>query len=219
MNERIKIILADDHELVIEGIAKIIREQPDLELVGTTDNGSKLVSLLATHRPDIVITDIQMPVMNGIEATSAIQKRFPDTAVIALSMFDNEYIIKDMLQAGAVGYINKSAKPEEILKAIYAAYKGEHYHCRSTSNKITSMITARIFDPNDPGVSIFTESEFRMIRLFCEGLDLPEIAKKMGVAYGTAKRYRVEIFEKAGVDSTVKLVLYAKGMGMCRSNE
>ncbi len=214
MNERIRVILADDHELVTEGFAKTIKEQPDLELVETTDNGEKLVALVEKHRPDVVITDIQMPIMNGIEATRIIRRRFPDTAVIGLSMFDYEYTIREMLQAGAIGYVNKSAKKNVIIEAIRAAHKRERYHCRTTSERVSAMITARTYDPNNPEISVFTESEIRMIRLFCERMDLPEIAKKMGIAYGTAKRYRVEIFEKAGVDSTAKLVMFAVEKGI-----
>ena len=212
----IRIIMADDHEIFREGFAAMFRNHPEIELVDQASNGKFLIAQVEQHRPDIVITDIQMDGMDGIEATRIICQRFPSIAVIAMSMYDDNYTIMEMLKAGAVGYLVKNASKETVIAAIRSAFSGEHYYCRTSSQKLSALISAGRFDPNNPELVDFTPTELRIIRLICDGVDSKEIAEQLYIGKKVVEKYRMEIWEKAGVKSTAGLILFAIRNGMYR---
>ena len=144
----IKIVMADDHEIFRDGFKLMFTKQPDMILAGEAENGRELIEMVkGKHRPEVVITDIKMPVMDGIEATKKIMEEFPDTGVIGLSMFDEDDLIIDMLEAGAKGYLLKNAGKGQIKEAIRTVYAGDPYYCKTTSNKLTQMIAKSRFNP------------------------------------------------------------------------
>src|ERR1700733_7506807 len=152
MSTRIKIVIADDHEIFREGFKLLLKRQDEVELVGEAENGKELLEIIAKKQPDIAIVDIKMPVMDGIEACRIIRRKFPNVQVIALSMFNDDNLVIDMLEAGARGYLLKNTKKAELLMATQAVHKGDLYYCNATSNKLTKMIGESKFNPykNEP---------------------------------------------------------------------
>jgi two-component system response regulator NreC len=147
MQNSIRLLIADDHEIFRDGLALMLSKQQNIELVGQAANGRELVSLVNKLQPDVVMTDVKMPLMDGIEATRFLLGQFPDLKIIALSMFDEENLIVDMLEAGAKGYLLKNADKQEILDAIQSVFDEKNYYCHHTSSKLASLISRSRFNP------------------------------------------------------------------------
>lgn len=213
----IKIIIADDHEIFRDGFKLMLSKQKDIELIGEAANGRDLVELVNAQLPDLVITDIKMPIMDGIEAAKKIAAQHPDMGIIGLSMFDEDDLIIDMLEAGAKGYLLKNANKEQIIEAIKTVYQGHPYYCRSTSNKLTQMIARSRFNPYKKKEAVaFTEREQEIISLICQELTNKEIADKLFLSSRTVEGHRVKIMEKMDVKNPVGLVVYALKHGLVK---
>ncbi len=129
----IRIVIADDHEIFRDGFRIMLKKQTDIELVGEAADGNELIEIVEAMKPDIVLTDIKMPILSGIEAARIIKKKYPTMRIIALSMFDDDNLIIDMLESGAKGYLLKNTSKSEIVDAINMVYNDQFYYCRSTS--------------------------------------------------------------------------------------
>jgi len=136
----IKILLAEDNELYRTGLYEVVRDLAGVQVTGIARDGAELLELATADPPQLVLTDIQMPVMNGIEATRQLLKQQPELGVIALTLFTDEKYLVDMLAAGARGYLYKNCTEEEIAEAIEAVYRGDFYQCRSTIRRVSSML-------------------------------------------------------------------------------
>ena len=132
----IRLLIADDHEIFRDGLALMLAKQDNIELLGEAEDGRELITLAEQLQPDVILTDIKMPRMDGIEATRLLVQKLPDVKVIALSMFDEENLIVDMLESGAKGYLLKNADKHEILEAINSVYQDKVFYCKSTSAKL-----------------------------------------------------------------------------------
>lgn len=206
----IRLVIADDHEIFRDGLALMLSKQQDIELIGQAGNGKQLISLVNELQPDVVMTDVKMPVMDGIEATRSLIAENPDLHLIALSMFDEENLIVDMLEAGAKGYLLKNADKQEILDAIHSVYQGKPYYCHHTTSKLASLISKSKFNPykkRDP--LVFTDREKEIIRLICQQLTAQEIADKVFLSKRTVEGHRTRILEKMNVKNTAGVVIYA----------
>ncbi len=206
--EQINIILADDHEIFRDGFKVLIRKLPEITLIGEAGNGKDLVALARKLNPDVVVTDIKMPELDGIEATRMIRQHCPNTGVIALSMFDEENLVLDMLEAGAKGYLLKNSSKEEILKAITAVHNNQTYYYSETSAMMIRKIASGNFD-NDKRTVNFTDREIVIIRLICQELSNKEIAERLMLSPRTVEGYREQILHKIEAKNTVGLVIYA----------
>lgn len=206
----IRLVIADDHEIFRDGLAMMLSKQQDIQLIGQAENGRQLTSLVRELQPDVVMTDVKMPVMDGIEATRALLSENPDLQIIALSMFDEENLIVDMLEAGAKGYLLKNADKQEILDAIHSVYQGKPYYCHHTTSRLASLISKSKFNPyrkKDP--LVFTDREKEIIRLICQQLTAQEIADKVFLSKRTVEGHRTKILEKMNVKNTAGVVIYA----------
>ncbi len=210
MNIPIRLIIADDHEVYRDGLKSLLEKSKDrcFEIIGEACNGKELISLCETLQPDVVLTDIMMPVMDGIEATAHITKHFPIVRVIALSMFNQDNLIVDMIKNGAKGYMIKNAHKTEIIDAIQTVYKNQTYYCKSTSVKLARLIAAS-GPKNGPGKALFSEREAAIIRMICEEKTTKEIGDALNLSARTVDEYRIRIKEKMGVKSMVGMVVYA----------
>lgn len=206
----IKIIIADDHEMYRDGFRLMLTKQKDIQLVAEAENGRELFELVALHKPDVVVTDIKMPLMDGIEATQKITEIFPDTGVICLSMFDEDDLIIDMLEAGAKGYLLKNSGKEQIAEAIKTVYNGDVYYCKTTSRKLTGLIAKSKFNPyTKKSKVVFSEREKEIIELICKEKSNKEIAEKLFLSVRTVEGHRLNILEKMGAKNSVGVVIYA----------
>lgn len=210
MENQINIVIADDHEIYRDGLQLLLSTLNGVNLLAMAANGDELIEKVKALRPDIVLTDIKMPGLDGVEATRYISAHFPDIGVIGLTMFEEEEQIIDMLEAGAMGYLVKNASKEEMQEAIEAVREKQHYYCRQTTAKITRMIAKSRFNPYKPTQKVsFGEKELEIIQLICEGLTSKEIAHKIHLSYRTVEGYRTRIQEKMKVHNTASIIIYA----------
>lgn len=205
----IDIVIADDHIIFREGLRLIIQqsEHYGLRFRGEACTGKELIDLVKKTKPDIALTDIRMPSMNGIEATSIINKKYPKTKCIGISMFDEEIMVTDMLKAGAMGYILKDTSREELTTAIITVYQGNHY----LHSKVANNLSEKIFRGKNVhnGKVKLSEREIQVIKLICEGLTNREMAAELNLQVRTIESYREHILNKLDVRNTAQIVMYA----------
>lgn len=210
MKYSIRLIIADDHEIFRDGLALMLSRQKDITLIAQAGDGKELLELTELHNPDVIITDIKMPVMDGIQASKHILQKFPDIKIIALSMFDEESLIVDMLEAGAKGYLLKNADKQEILDAIETVYEDKTYYCHHTSARLTNMIVRSNFNPYKKKEPVsFNDRELEIIKLICQQNSSKEISDKLFLSSRTVEGYRTKILEKMNARNTVGVVVYA----------
>jgi DNA-binding NarL/FixJ family response regulator len=208
MKEAIRILIADDFPMFREGIRLMLAKEDNISIVAEADNGEELTSLFEQCSPDVVITDIEMPRMNGIEATKQIRMSNSKVGIIALTMFGDDHLIVDMLDAGANGYLLKSSKKEELLEAIESANEGGSYFCNSTTMKLSKMIASTKTVSNNEEIK-FSDKEIEIMRLICEQYASKEIALQTNLTHKTVEKYRDHIMTKTGSRNVVGIVIYA----------
>jgi len=206
----VRVLLADDHEIFREGFYSLFNKQPDIELLGDAANGEQLVKLTAELLPDIVLTDIKMPVMDGIEATKKIISLYPHVSIIALTMFDEDDLIVEMLESGARGYLLKNAHKDEVFDAIKTVYTGDTYFCKHTTAKLTKLISKSRYNPYKPiERPLFNDKETEIIRLICGEFTNKEISDQLHLSVRTIEGYRERIQEKMKVKNAAGIAVYA----------
>lgn len=206
----IKVIIADDHEIYRDGLRMVLSKQPDFDLIGEAADGKELIELVNAKLPDIVISDVKMPNMDGVTATRHLAEHFPHIGIIALTMFDEEELIIDMLEAGAKGYLLKNADKYEIVEAVKSVYNQQPYYCRHTSNKLAQMVAKSKFNPHKLQFKPdFNERELEIITSICNGLTSKEIAEKIFLSVRTIEGLRMKIMEKMDVKNTAGIIIYA----------
>jgi DNA-binding NarL/FixJ family response regulator len=214
----IKLVIADDHEIFRDGFKLMLTKYPEIILAGEAVNGRELIELTKELKPDVIITDIKMPVMDGIEATKKIIELFPDMGIIGLSMYDDDELIIEVLEAGAKGYLIKNAGKEQITEAIKTVYNNEPYYCKTTSYKLTNMIAKSRFNPYKKSARVeFSERERKIIELVCMELTNKEIGDKLFLSVRTVEGHRLKIMEKMNVKNTVGFVVYAIKNGIVKA--
>jgi len=211
----IRVIVADDHEIFRDGFRALLKKQQDIELVAEAENGKELLELTQKFKPDVVITDIKMPKSDGIQATRILEEKYPHIGVIALSMFDEENLIVEMLEAGAKGYLLKNAAKDEIIEAIKTVFHNGTYYCHHTSSRLAQMIASSKFNPyRKSKTPNFNEKEIEIIQKICEGLSSRNIADTLHLSIRTIEGYREKIQEKMKVHNTAGIVVYAIKKGI-----
>jgi len=174
----IKVTIADDHETVRIGLQAIFEKESKIEVLDMVSNGLALINSVKVNTPDVILMDIQMPKLNGIEATKRIMALYPQVGIIALTFKDDDDSIIDMIDAGAKGYLIKSALKKEIMEAIVSVYNGKKYFCSSTSERFVDLLQNRNFSRHGKDVKdLFTEREMEIIKLTCREFTAKEIAR------------------------------------------
>ncbi len=206
----IKIVIADDHAIFRDGFKVLLKNQEELELIGEANDGKELIELTERVQPDVVISDIMMPEMDGIAACKIIKAQFPEVKVIALTMFNDDNLVVEMLEAGAKGYLLKNTNKNELLLATKTVHDGGTYYCSATSMKLSRLIAESRFTPNRPQPAArFTSRETDIIKLVCEQYTNKEIATKLGLSIRTVESHREKIQEKTGSKNSIGVVVYA----------
>lgn len=213
----INVVIADDHEIFRDGFRAMLKKYPEIKLVGEAEDGKELLAVCEKLKPDVIFTDIKMPVMDGIEATMLLQKNNPQSNIVALSMFDEDNLIIDMLEAGAKGYMLKNAHKDEIIEAIHHVSKGDTYYCKHTSEKLIKLISKSSFNPyKKTPKPQFTEREIQIIKLICEQYANKEIAAMLELSVRTIEGHREKIQEKIKARNTAGIVIFAIKNGIHR---
>lgn len=206
----VRIILADDHEIFRVGFLALLQNQSHIQLLAQAADGQQLVTLTEKHLPDVILTDIQMPVMDGLQATRIIAEKFPQVGIIALTMFSNDSMIIEMLQAGALGYLLKNAHNHEIIEAINTVAQHKPYYCNTTDIKMAKLIANSGFNPNDPSKNtLFTKKEKEIICFICRQFSNKEISAALQLSVRTIEGYRERILQKTNARNTAGIVIYA----------
>jgi DNA-binding NarL/FixJ family response regulator len=219
MYSPIRIILADDHEIFRNGFKLLLRNQKEIELIGEAENGKQLLELVDRHHPDLVITDIKMPIMDGIQASKTLKQKYPRIGIIALSMFNDDYLVLEMLEAGASGYLLKNTNKEELLQAVKAVHQGRTYYCNETSKKLTYLLSKSNFNPYHNHNIQLTDREKEIVVLICKELSNKEIATALDLKVRTIESHREKIQEKIGSRNMVGVVLFAIKTGLFKLEE
>jgi DNA-binding NarL/FixJ family response regulator len=210
MNRTIRLVIADDHEIFRDGLALMLSKQDTVVLTGQAADGEELLRLVAATQPDIVLTDIKMPRLGGIAAAKILLQQYPNLKIIALSMFDEEALIVEMLEAGAKGYLLKNADKKEILEAILTVYEGSIFYCKHTTAQLASLIVRSKFDMHKkPQEHLFTDREKEIIQLICRQHTAQEIGDLLFISKRTVEGYRTRILEKMEVKNTAGVVIFA----------
>jgi len=191
----------------------VLEKNERIVVVGEAANGRQLLALAERERPDVVLTDVVMPIMDGVAAAKAISESVPEAGVIALSMFGDDAHVMDMIEAGALGYLIKNADKEEIYSAIEAAYKKQPYYCKSTSTQLAKLIIRTKHKMNEQVIQ-FSDKELQIIRGICEEMSNEEMSKELYISKRTIDGYRSRILEKLDVKSSIGIVKYAIRMGI-----
>jgi DNA-binding NarL/FixJ family response regulator len=203
----ISIYLADDYPLFRTGLSLLLEQESGFKIAGEASNGKMLLELMRQAPADVVITDIEMPEMNGIEATIALKAEFPDVPVIALTIFNEDHLIIDMLEAGASGYILKNVESAELATAIRTVVRGGNHYCSQTSIRQSKLIAHSCFYKK-PSIPL-SDKELEIIRLICQQYASKQIADKTNLSHRTVEKYRDRIMEKTGAENVVGIVIYA----------
>lgn len=212
--EKIRVLLAEDHVVVREGTRELIRKEQDMEVVGEAGDGEEAIDLATKLQPDVVIMDISMPRVNGIEATKRIKELYPATAVLILTAYDNEQYIFALLDAGAAGYLLKNVRRSELIDAVRAVYAGESVlHPVVTRKVLERFKGAKGRTADEGGRDILSEREMEVLRLASKGISNKDIAAELVVSARTVQAHLGNIFNKLGVGSRTEAVLHALRRG------
>ncbi|HXY73778.1 MAG TPA: response regulator transcription factor [Dehalococcoidales bacterium] len=206
--EKIKILLAEDHVVVREGTRELIQHEDDMEVVGEAGDGEEAVELATQTHPDVIIMDVNMPKLNGIEATKQIKVKLPSTAILILSAYDNDQYISALLEAGAAGYLLKNIKGKELIDAVRAVHAGESVlHPKIARKVLNRLITPGSRIDSEPAVNVLSERELEVLKLAARGLNNRDIADQLFLSIRTVQAHLGNIFNKLDVGSRTEAIL------------
>lgn len=212
----INLAIADDHKIFRNGLKATLEDCPDFNLMIEASNGKELIGLLVDHKPDVILMDIKMPEMDGMQTTAYVHQNFKDIKVLALSMHNEDKYIVDMMKAGASGYLLKNAEPEEIIDAILTVYnKGFYFNEHLSVTLIKQLVGPGSNHEGGGQYAVdLNDREIEVLRLVCQECSNQEIADKIFLSVRTVEGYRARLFEKTGSKNLVGLVIFAIKRGI-----
>ena len=210
----IRILLADDHKIMREGLRALLESEPDMEVVGEAENGRKAVQLAREIAPDVVVMDVTMPGLNGIEATRQIASEFPGVKVITLSMHHHDQFVAGMFQVGAVGYLLKDNSIEELARAIRVVVAGKVYVSPGVASIVIKDYVRQLKESGKSVPPLLTPRETEVLQLVSEGKTSKEIASIMHISAKTVDTHRRQMMAKLNVSSIAQLTKYAIRSGL-----
>jgi len=212
---KIPILIVDDHAIVREGVRMILAKESDLEVVGEAGDGQEALELTKRLRPQVVVMDISMPGMGGIEATQTLRSTSPDVQVVALTMHEDETYVFQLLRAGAAGYVLKRAAAQDLVQAVRAAAKGEAFLYPSVARKVVEDYLRRVESGEErERYDGLTAREKEILTLIASGSSNQQIAEKLFISIKTVQTHRAHILEKLGLHDRTELVRYAIRKGL-----
>lgn len=208
--EKIKIILVDDHQMFRDGVKSVLSDEENMDVIGEVGNSNDLYELLKSEKPNVIITDISMPGISGIELAKYVSKNYPEINILILSMHSNEEFITKSLAAGANGYLPKDTSMNELLDAINAIYKGENYFNKNISDTLLNSLISKSKPTKENAKNeTLTKREREIIDHVVDGYTNKEIAEKLCISIRTVDSHKNNIMHKLDLKSSVELVKYA----------
>jgi two-component system response regulator NreC len=208
----IRVLLAEDHQVVRDGLRLLLNAQPDIEVVGEATTGREAVALARETCPDVAVLDISMPDLDGLQTTSLIRRECPQTQVLILTMHKSDVYFFRALEAGAAGYVLKSAASEDLIKAVRVVSRGEAFFDPAVARKLLDSYlkhTGSEAPPGPPGYEELSEREREIMLLIVQGLSNQETAARLFISPSTVQSHRARILQKLGLETTIDLVRYA----------
>jgi len=214
MNSKtLKVIVAEDHHVVRKGLVSIVSGFERVGHVDEAENGKVLLTKLEKQSADVVLMDIQMPLIDGIQATEDIVTRFPKTKILVLSAFEEDSIVLKLLEIGAHGYLSKNVQPKELEKAIYAVHDNDFYQNETTTKILRQGVKRKKPSSNQTATDI-SERELEVLKLLCQELSAKEIGDKLNIAEKTVHSHRLHLMKKTKAKNNIGLVLFALNQGI-----
>jgi RNA polymerase sigma factor (sigma-70 family) len=212
--KKTRIILADDHTIVRQGLRQLLMGERGFEIVGEAETGLEAVALVERLRPDVLVLDVMMPEINGIEVARSVKRRSPDTKVIILSMHDSEAFVVESLRAGVSAYLLKQTTSEDLVKAIHQAMKGQRYLSPSISDQLINNYMRQFEDEAFDVYDTLTPREREVFNLVAEGYTNSQVADKLSISVRTVERHRTKCMHKLELESQTDLIRYAIQRGV-----
>jgi DNA-binding NarL/FixJ family response regulator len=210
----IRVLLVDDHQLMREGLRKILESASGIEVVGEADDGHSAMTAVAEFRPHVVVMDVGMSGMNGIDATQCLRRDHPDVKVVALSTHADKRYVRNMIRVGAAAYVLKEAASEDLLRAVRAAARGDHYLSPQITGCLLASWTASQATESSTVYELLGAREREVLRLLSEGKTSKEIAKLLALSIKTVETHRRNITQKVGLRTVAELTKYAVREGL-----
>jgi len=214
MNRPIRIILADDHQIVRQGLRILLEAEPDMEVIAEADNGRKVLKQAQELVPDVIIMDLSMPELNGIEATRQILSGAPDVKIVALSMHSDSLFVLNMIKSGASGYLLKDCALEELVKAIRTVVDQKTYLSPGVSDIVIRDFVTGWQTTSSSAFSVLSPREREVLQLMAEGKSTNQIADGLCVSVKTVEAHRKQVMTKQGIHSVAELTKYAIRQGL-----
>ena len=215
-DKAVTVLLADDHTIVLQGLAKLLEGEPNIRVVGEAHNGREAVNKVEELKPDVIVMDIAMPILNGIEATRQIKKIRPQSKVIILSMHSHDRFINELFSLGASGYLLKDSTGQDIIRAIQAAVRGDTYLSPSISRRVIENYVSlkKNKSSQEELYSQLSNREREVFQMIAEGRSTKEIADILCVSQSTVKSHRANILEKLQIENLSQLIQFAISLNL-----
>jgi DNA-binding NarL/FixJ family response regulator len=207
VSEPIRVVLADDHAMVRQALAQLLEESEQIKVVGQAGNGAEALDLVAQLKPDVLVLDYTMPVMDAADTIEALNRRDPSIKILILTVHESIHYAVRVLESGALGYVVKTAAAQELVDAIRAVHRGDVYISRDVSQKVLQHLRRPRADRI--GVASLSTREFDLLRVLGAGLSLKECADRLGISTSTASTYRARLMEKLNLQSTAEIIRFA----------
>ena len=213
MSDKIHVLLADDHAVVRKGIREFLEEAGDVEVIAEADDGAEALRLVEAHQPDVAVLDVRMPEMTGVEATRRIKARFPQVRVLILTAYDDDPYVFALLQAGADGYVLKTATSDELVRAVRTVQRGESALSPEIASKVVRQATSGRPEGAAEQVETLTDRELDVLRLAARGLTNRAIGHELDISHRTVQGHLASIYGKLAVNSRTEAVTEALRRG------
>lgn len=209
-----RVVICDDQALIRDGLEMLLKLEAEIEVVGTAQDGAQAVDLVARHRPDLVLMDLKMPGMNGVEATRRIRLNYPDVKILVLTTYDDDEWVFDAIRAGASGYILKDTPREDVIRAIKGTVAGKAFIDPSVAGRLLAQVASQQTQPSTHITSQLTEREVDVLRLLARGLSNSEIAERLSLSDGTIRNHVSAILAKLNVGDRTQAAVIAIQHGL-----
>lgn len=210
----IRTLLADDHQLLIDGLRPLLENQPNIEVVGVAKDGLKAAELALNQKPNMILLDISMPKLNGIDTARRVLRELPDTKIIMLSMHADQRFIRESLRVGARGYILKESAASEVIEAIAAVHRGELFFSLSIRDQVLRDYVDRVREDKHPSESPLSGREREVLQILAEGRSTKDAARLLNISVKTVESHRKQIMDKLDLHSIAELTKYAIREGL-----